>query len=111
MRVWKLRSSLTTKQCEDTWRSAEKVNQYGMYSKFGDSYPTLDVSLSLLDPRLSPVFDNLIQELGNFVVDKFLMKLDTDGDEMRHKNGSAFFDKSQNYMNFLSLKGYFINIL
>lgn len=82
-----------------------------MYSKFGDSYPTMDVSLDKLDQGMEHVFDNLFQELADFIVEKFLIKLDIDGDEMRHSNGSAYFDKSQNYMRFLSLKGYYIYFL
>ena len=64
----------------------------------------------LFDENGKPASDQVFQKLGSFIAEKFLIKLDTDGDEMTYQNGSAFFDKSQNYMNFLQLKGYYICI-
>jgi len=55
LRVWKWKSPLTQQQCDSTWKSAEILNKYEEYSKFGSEFPTLDVSLDKLDSDLQPV--------------------------------------------------------
>jgi hypothetical protein len=106
LRIWKWKSPLTLDQCEATWKSAEKLNAYEEYSKFGENFPTLDVSLDKLDSSLTPVFENLLMHIGDFIAEKFLSKLPIDGDEMKYQNGTLAYDKSESYLRFLTLKGY-----
>ena len=54
-KVWKWKSPLTPSQCDSAWKAAEELNDYGEYSKFGSEFPTLDVSLDKLPPRMAPM--------------------------------------------------------
>lgn len=105
MRVWKWNSNLTSSQCNSIWQSAEAVDDYGEYSKFGSEFPTFDVSLDKLNSKLHPMFEKLISDLGRFIVARFITKLEIDGNEMRFSNGTAYYEKDIDYMRFLQLKG------
>jgi len=47
----------------------------------------------------------MLQDLGRFIADKFLIKTPIDGDEMKYTNGSKYFDNTVDYFQFLQLKG------
>ena len=105
LRVWRWKSPLSTSQCDSFWKTAESLNDYGEYSKFGDEFPTLDVSLEKFPKRMESAIELLMTHLIAFITDKFITKLDIDGHEMRYQNGSLYFGTDIQYDQFLQFKG------
>ena len=105
MTVWKWKSPLAPAVCDSIWRQAEMLNDYGEYSKFGEEFPTLDVSLQKFPSRFDKFLQPLFNELAQFIAEKFLIKLPHDGEEMRYANGTLYFGKDIDYVEFLQLKG------
>ena len=103
--VWKWKSNLTSDECTSIWKQAEKLNDYGEYSKFGDEFPTLDVSLEKFPPKFDRILQPLFGDLARFISEKFLIKLPHDGEEIRYSNGTLYYGKDMDYTDFLTLKG------
>ena len=104
LRVWKWKTPLTPSQCNAIWDAAEEVDDYGLYSKFGAEYPTLDVSLDKLPQEMVPIFDMLLGKMYSVISKRFLTKLAIDGDEMKFTNGTLFYDVNRKPYD-LELKG------
>ena len=105
LRVWKWKSRLSIQQCDSFWKTAEELNDYGEYSKFGDEFPTLDVSLEKFPRHMNKAIDLMMTGLVDFITDKFIPKLDIDGHEMKFTNGSLYFGDNIEYQQFLQFKG------
>ena len=105
LRVWKWKSPLSDQQCDSFWKTAEDLNDYGEYSKFGGEFPTLDISLEKFPRRMEKAIRLMMDGLLDFMVDKFIPKLDIDGHEMKYSNGSLYFGEDIQYERFLQFKG------
>lgn len=105
LRVWKWKSPLNSQQCDSFWKTAEDLNDYGEYSKFGDEFPTLDVSLQKFPRRMEKSIDLVMDGLIRFITEKFIPKLDIDGHEMKYENGTLYFGDNIQYEQFLQFKG------
>lgn len=108
LNIWKFKSGLDTKTCNFIRRRADEVNDWGVYSKFGNKLPSKDISLDKLNlpTDVAVQLETFVRNLAKFISNKFLVKLlDLDNQEKIVNGKSSPKLRDEDYDKFLILKG------
>lgn len=106
--IWKFASGLDKNACNIIRRRADEVNDWGVYSNFGNKLPSKDVGLDKLNlPKETAIqVEVFVRNLAKFISSKFLVKLlDKDNQEMIVNGKPSPKLREEDYDRFLILKG------